>query len=414
MTKNCLDFIHLFRCAIHNSAPDAEFEPDIEAIKTLADRHNAWPLIFMVLKDVYKDSDPCANWADYRNKFFFQCVKNMQHMYGLRKILAAFDKAGIPYAILKGESLAELYPHPECRISSDIDLFVYPADEARAVDVLLQNGVTVEPRIPHAHHCDCKSNACGKIELHIKWQGDLQNDILYNSKMEPSEAFIQTSTEALGKFCTIGVNDGLYFHFAHLMTHFIGGGFGIRLISDFLLYVRKNKDNIDEAAFRSFAKELGYSKFIDTLFGIGVKYLGFNTGNFFDFAYDEEAVDMLMADCLSGGAFGHAEAGRIDTHDAYLKERADDFAAYHANYRRENIKEKLSFSLKNLKHRYHYLRKSILLLPIAYVHHVTFILSRIAAKLFKKKRVISSATPMHENAQKRQVLFDKLELKQKR
>ncbi len=416
MDKNSLEFLNIFRCAIHGRLPDVSENTDITAIKEAADRHNAWPLVFMVLKDVYKDTDPCAQWPDFRNKFFYQCVKNMQHMYGLRKILAAFSTENIPYAILKGEALATLYPHPECRISSDIDLFVYPVDEVRAIDVLTHCGVKVTPRIPHAHHCECTSNACGKIELHIKWQGDLQNDILYKSKAAPTEAFIQMQTEALGTFYTIGINDGLYFHFMHLLTHFIGGGFGIRLISDLLLYIRKYKNELDEAAFRQFLTDLGYNKFVDTLLGIGVKYLGFTKEDFFAFSYDEETVDLLMDDCLTGGAFGHAEAGRFDTHGAYLKERLENeggsFDTYQKQYQHSSNKEKISFSIKNIRQLHPYVRKCFLLLPVAYVHHCFFILSRGIAKICQKP--MHTPVPMHENAQKRQLLLEKLDLKQKR
>lgn len=410
MDRICTEFLEIFCSALHGRTPKKPDTNDIPEIKKLADKHNAWPLIFTVLNDLYKDDDPCPAWTDYRSQFFFQCVKNMQHMYALRKLLNAFDKADIPYAVLKGESLASLYPHPECRISSDIDLYVHPEDESRAVDVLLAHGVQVEPRIPHAHHCNCKSNACGKIELHIQWQGDLQSDILYESKLQQSEPFVTTQTEALGTFQTIGINDGLHFHFAHLMTHFVAGGFGIRLISDLLLYIRKHKNELDIPAFRSFLSELGYNKFMDALLSIGTEYLGFNNSDFFEFKEDSNAASLLIEDCLTGGAFGHAEAGRFDSHEAYLKERSEDYAAYHKNYRRENIKEKISFSLKNMKHRYHYLRNSILLLPIAYVHHTAFIISRGFSKLFKKKSI---PAPMHENAQKRQALFDTLELKKR-
>ncbi len=413
MDKTSADFITLFRHAIHDTAVNPADTLDVDAIKKLADRHNAWPLLFVVLKERYKDASPSENWSVYRNHFFFHCVKNMQRMYGLRKLLAAFEKAGIPYAVLKGESLAALYPHPECRISSDIDLFVYPDDESRAVDVLLQNGISVEPRIPHANHCTCKSNVCGKIELHIKWQGDLQNDILYNSSLEPTEPFIKAQTEALGEFYTVGINDGLYMHFAHLMTHFIGGGFGIRLVSDLLLYIRKFKDELDETAFKHFLAELGYQKFMDTLFGIGVKYLGFEKNDFFVHEVDEDAMDMLMKDCISGGAFGHAEAGRQETHEAYLKERAKDYAQYKKQYQKESNKEKISFSTRNMEHRYHYLRKSKLLLPIAYIHHIGFIFLSGFKKVLKKGLQPSKPAALHENAQKRQLLFDKLGLKKR-
>ncbi len=408
MNRIHAEFLELFRSALHDCTPKKPEVSDIPELKKLADKHNAWPLIFTALKDVYKDENPCPEWPEYRNHFFFLCVKNMQHMYALSKLLTALDKAGIPYAVLKGEALASLYPHPECRISSDIDLYVSPEDESRAVDVLINHGVEVTPRIPHAHHCECKSNACGKIELHIQWQGDLQSDILYQSKLKQSEPFVKTKTEALGEFQTIGINDGLHFHFAHLMTHFIGGGFGIRLISDLLLYIRKHKNDFDVPAFRSFLSELGYNKFMDTLLSLGTEYLGFKKSDFFDFKEDKDTAALLIEDCLTGGAFGHAEAGRFDTHEAYLKERADDYAAYHANYSRENVKEKISFSLKNMKHRYLYLRKSILLLPIAYVHHIAFIVSRGFVKLFEKK---ATPAPMHENAQKRQLLLEKLEMK---
>ena len=71
MDKTGIEFLNIFRCAIHGRAPELTSNTDIATIKKLADRHNAWPLVFMVLKDFYKDEDPCEGWADYRNKFFF-------------------------------------------------------------------------------------------------------------------------------------------------------------------------------------------------------------------------------------------------------------------------------------------------------------------------------------------------------
>lgn len=409
MEKTILDFISLFRCALHGLTP-SKADYAIEEIKKLADRHNAWPLIFMSVKEAYGDEEsPCENWDKLRSTFFFQCVKNMQHMYGLRKILSALDKAGIPYAILKGESLAALYPHPECRISSDIDLYVAPEDESRTVDVLLSRGVEVSPRIPHAHHRDCKSNACGKIELHIQWQGDLQNDILYGGKLKSTEAFIKAQTEALGSFYTLGVNDGLYMHFAHLTTHFIAGGFGIRLISDLLLYIQKYKDKIDWQSFHTFLTELGYTIFFNALLGLGVKYLGFEKADFPEFTYDSETLELLMEDCISGGAFGHAETGRFETLEAVLTERAEDYKAYKNTYQAESNKTKLSFSVNNMKNLYNYVRKYRWLLPVAYLNHIGFILSKGMQKLFKKKN--NQPAPMHENAQKRMLLLEKLEIK---
>ncbi len=412
MNQNELDFIALFRCAIHADTPKKSENLNIDAIKKLADRHNAWPLIFMALKDLYTE-DPCDAWPTYRNAFFFLCVKNMQRMYALRKILSDLTSNGIPYAVLKGESLSMLYPHPECRISSDIDLYVAPENESAVIDILEKHNVQVEPRIPHAHHRDCHSRACGTIELHTQWQGDLQNDILFKNKLNTTEPFITAKTEALDSFSTLSVNDGLFMHFAHLFTHFVSGGFGVRLISDLLLYIRKYKNEIDEARFRSFLAELGYNKFFDALLGIGIKYLGFKKEDLFSASYEEDTVDLLMEDCISGGAFGHAETGRHESHEDYMRTRmennGEDFRQYKKEYQAENDLEKLSFSTKNIKNLYPYMRKNSLLLPVAYLHHCCFIVRRGFVKLFAKKP--TETAPLHENAQKRKPLFDKLDLK---
>ena len=75
----------------------------------------------------------------------------------------------------------------------------------------------------------------------------------------------------------------------------------------------------------------------------------------------------------------------------------------------ENDLEKLSFSTKNIKNLYPYVRKNRLLLPVAYLHHCCFIVRRGFVKLFTKKP--TETAPLHENAQKRKPLFDKLGLK---
>ena len=88
-----------------------------------------------------------------------------------------------------------------------------------------------------------------------------------------------------------------------------------------------------------------------------------------------------------------------------------DMKAYMADYRASSNREKISFSRANLENLYAYLRKNRFLLPVAYVHHAYFILTRGFKKLTKKKKTLPK--PMHENAQKRQMLFEKLELKKR-
>ena len=99
-------------------------------------------------------------------------------------------RAGLPFYVLKGVSLCALYPHPERRLMSDVDLYV-PGEEnwLSACRVLHENGFVLEhPSVLTArrgakdkplytyYHMECRYAMRGgmrTLELHRKPSADL-------------------------------------------------------------------------------------------------------------------------------------------------------------------------------------------------------------------------------------------------
>jgi hypothetical protein len=92
----------------------------------------------------------------------------------LRTLLAAFEARGIPVLVLKGLTLAALYPAPHLRPADDIDLLVREEDWAAVVDALRGAGLqplgrrAVAERLPAALVLHL---ACYVVEGQVQYAG---------------------------------------------------------------------------------------------------------------------------------------------------------------------------------------------------------------------------------------------------
>jgi hypothetical protein len=70
-------------------------------------------------------------------------ARNQRALHDLAGLLARFDAAGVPVALLKGVPLLlSCYRDPGARAMHDVDLWVRPENRGRAVDVLISAGWT--------------------------------------------------------------------------------------------------------------------------------------------------------------------------------------------------------------------------------------------------------------------------------
>ena len=100
----------------------------------------------------------------------------------------------------------------------------------------------------------------------------------------------------------------------HMLQHFVGSGFGLRNLCDWVVLWENCDDEEARKDFRKMVCESGTAKFAKAITSICVSYLGLAqekspipVGN----AVEREVADELLRDILDAGEFGYSEAERM-------------------------------------------------------------------------------------------------------
>ncbi len=159
-------------------------------------------------------------------------LRYQQQKFAIDRMCAALDDAKVCYVLLKGAVIRELYPEPDMRTSSDIDILVKSEDMDRAakcledklgytefahtghdVSYMTDNGVHIE-----LHHTLVSDRFVFAKPLTDAWEHTLNTDkFRYNFD---NEFFV-------------------YYHYAHMAKHLVNGGFGVRFVLDLWLMMQK-------------------------------------------------------------------------------------------------------------------------------------------------------------------------------
>ena len=209
------------------------------------------------------------------------------HGYGL--VTSLFEEAGIPFIPLKGALLRHLYPKPEVRTSSDIDILI-PEERLEEAVTLLTERLGFLKRKSTYHDVNLVLGDAVNLELHYNVLEDderldpmLKRVWEYASPIEDGKSEHRLSPD--------------YFAFhvvSHAAHHFLGGGCGVKPVLD--LYFLRHSAGYEENAVRRLVKESDIEVFYDALCTLGEVWLG-NTSH--------DGTTSAMEDfILGGGAYG--------------------------------------------------------------------------------------------------------------
>lgn len=139
------------------------FDDKKKALKDIIEKRNNMiiPNIYKLNQQHIKDKEIVDN-LKIQNSCNF--LKNYNYSM-LKKICLAFNELSIKYIVLKGCMLSYLlYDDPTYRISSDIDIFVYPDHLNLAIKYMQQCGFIIS-NTDVSHHYVFKNKKCS-VEIH--------------------------------------------------------------------------------------------------------------------------------------------------------------------------------------------------------------------------------------------------------
>ncbi|MGM9553387.1 MAG: nucleotidyltransferase family protein [Faecousia sp.] len=209
----------------------------------------------------------------------------------LDALLARFEAERIPVLPLKGCILKTLYPKPEMRYMSDVDLLFDAKQAARVREVMQDLGyetVNFEQGDTDFYVSPTRLN----YELHRS----LRDESFNEGSRRFLEALLSSAKPQEGKTYILELPQEA--HYAYLLCHFvkhlINGGIGVRQVMD--IYICKHGWSLDEKKCGTLLEQLELTEFAATLERLAECWFGGREG--------DAVTDELGAYIFGSGTFG--------------------------------------------------------------------------------------------------------------
>ena len=310
----------------HREIPELNAE-EWERIYSIADRHE----VSVLMGDIFNS----VNLSDKTQSIFQLKTARTVHK-GIRlqaintRLTALLEKEGIRAVTLKGYAVARLYPVTEFRKTTDIDFFLFSKeDEKKAVKILCENGFRPSKEWHANHHSVLFSERNESVELHTAWADEFRNKRLnkYLENLQKESVNQCRTIESDGqKLYVYDAAHQAFYLLIHMLGHFVGGGFGLRNLCDWVVLWENCEDENSKKAFIKMAQDSGTEKFAKAVTSVCVEYLGLSAEKApFDKLISKELTDEFLRDILDAGEFGYSESARMVGMDgssfiSYIKE----------------------------------------------------------------------------------------------
>lgn len=266
------------------------------------------------------------------------------------------DEAHIQYAIVKGQAIGCLYPHPELRQSGDVDFYCdaknferakkrfeeewnvsFEKDESDHHIAFTHQGIIFEQHASLAHFLSAKKDAY--------WQSLLNDTPLTSFSLNDCQ--ISTLSPTLH---TIYV-------FLHLYHHLLELGIGLRQFCDLAVILHACKAEIDANALKQHLSIFGFEKAFRAFGCILVDYLGLPAE---DFPYPLKASDKRYSEAILDVVFYRGNMGHYNKKNGF-----------------HGFKHNIESSLIKVSHFFKFF-------PLAPSYNIRWIIYSISRKVFLK------------------------------
>ena len=351
MTREQLFFIQVLSDHLNGRKTEKCGDIDWNTILIFAQKHQVSGIFYAQVKELMP-----IKIADIFQKEMlasFYCQLNFDNE--LEKIGHALKEREIPFFIVKGPVVAQLYPIPKLRVMGDIDIVIKTKDRETCHDLFIQRGYSCFSKRDDREWQYHKNNMEFEVHDHLVYE-EAVNEIGQDSFFNDCWKYVKDGQ--------LDWNFHLLFLIFHLRKHLMNSGVGFRQFMDIAIVTQKAEidwrwmeDNLKKTKMLDFAKKC-YG-FIDRWFGIQTLIADDVDSEFF-----EQATKKIFAD----GVFGFGNQENEDSlvinqvrHNRFPKLGMIRLAIRHIFPSR--------IELKNTKP-YTYLNKYPVLLPIAWIHRM--------------------------------------------
>jgi hypothetical protein len=364
MDQNQKSLVELLALSLQGKKASYDFVSATNWISVLemAQKHSVLPLIYTTLNEEWIDQKILA---DLKSTVFNLALQQIQNLEILERVLDEFCKVGIPLLAMKGLVLRDIYPYPETRTMSDIDLAVKDENFDKALRILERLGFK-EISSSSLIHAEMINDQNLLLELHRKFFYEnlvnLPQDFVDELWSNAIPVFICGRTVL--SFSNV---DNLLYLLLHIQKHYEEGGIGVRYLCDIVLFINAKQDTIDWEQFFIKASDLQILRYALIIFKICNQLFGMNIPKYFEQKEmpNGEMLDSVIQDILEGGTFGKNSLTSIVSKNVSHTIGFQDYSGFRSFFGLI----KFFFPMANkLGEKYFYTKKYPMLLPVAWVH----------------------------------------------
>ncbi len=353
-------FIKILRSELNETELDEsvkkELTPDvIAALFSLSKRHEVSHIAASSLlkNGLLFDEEIKSKYNDAEIMSIYRCE---QMRYAYEQICGTFDEESIPYIPLKGSVIRPYYPKESMRTSCDIDILIKEENIDAAIKALRKKGFKCGEK--NYHDVSLFSPNKIHLELHFSIQENIDK---LDAVLKDAWLYARPKNGCCYEFSE---EFFVFYMFAHISYHFLGGGCGIRSLMD--IWVMEHKMGITYLKAEAILKKADIYKF-----AIEITKLTdacFNSDKMDDFSKE------LLSYILKGGTYGSIQNNiAVDAPQSHL-------TASHALKRMKITRESLSIE-------YPILEKAPVLFIFCWIHRTARLIFRYIKRLFKKKKI---------------------------
>ena len=234
--------------------------------------------------------------------------RNLELDQAVADLSSSIHKAGRRIWVVKGQTLAQLYPEPKSRSCGDIDFLCHPDDWEKAVSFFRDAYEAKFKDTNSPKHIEFRSRGI-QYEMHRSlvslsnprhqqyWDTVVMDEILASDE----------SIEICGvKVPILPPTINALYVFAHIFGHFISEGIGLRQFCDWALVLKHYKKEIDVVRLEAHLEGVGLKKAFIGFGAILTDYLGLPPEDFpFDIPDEfHRRAGALWKNILKMGNFG--------------------------------------------------------------------------------------------------------------
>lgn len=233
--------------------PPKPAELEWGAVASVAGAHSLSSLVFLTLERPLAEELPPEIYERWKRRTDVARAKHLSQSVEFSHLAELFEKRSVHFLPLKGFALKELYPSPELREMSDIDIYVDPQSFDGAVAALREAGY--EEAEDQEVHAVFKKPPFIDLELHRVLYAGAPVLPLAPLKCREGRPFWHVMNEI----------DEFLFLLRHAEKHDGAGGCGMKSVFDIYLYMKKHGAAISAPALAESLRESGLADIYEKL-----------------------------------------------------------------------------------------------------------------------------------------------------